>query len=265
MELARGYETATDVVNGWMNNLSDKSNILNPKFTDIGISIEQGTLTGEKNTIVIVQALGSRKQSVTNNNNQIQTNQIQQQTQQPASSTSNNNAPSYQNYGWYMHNGVSMQYVNGNWYISPQQGNPFLPQSNSTSNNSLNTQTSQQTSPNYVYVNCKAADGWTFSGYGTSVEEANQNCANNAQQNQTSQPSVNNSASQTVVNQPAPQNNNAQLNQQCQASAVSQFNAAKQQAMALYGGESSASQDVISIAQGQYNQAVANCNSQYPN
>lgn len=42
--------------------------------------------------------------------------------QQPTSSTRDNNVPSYQNYGWYEHNGVSMQYVDGNWYSTPQQG-----------------------------------------------------------------------------------------------------------------------------------------------
>jgi len=129
MDLAKGYKSASDVVNSWMNNLSDKSNILNPKYTDIGLSIEQGTFAGEKNTIVVVQALASRKQSVSNNNNQLQTNQIQQQTQQPENSKGNSNEPFYQNYGWYMRNGVSMQYVNGQWYSTPQQGLPtFSPQ-----------------------------------------------------------------------------------------------------------------------------------------
>ena len=29
--------------------------------------------------------------------------------------------PAYQNYGWYMHDGQSMQYLNSNWYSTPQQ------------------------------------------------------------------------------------------------------------------------------------------------
>lgn len=38
--------------------------------------------------------------------------------------SSNSISPeTYQNYGWYMHNGQSMQYVNGQWYTSPQQNN----------------------------------------------------------------------------------------------------------------------------------------------
>lgn len=28
---------------------------------------------------------------------------------------------SYANYGWYIHDGQSMQYVNGSWFIEPQQ------------------------------------------------------------------------------------------------------------------------------------------------
>jgi hypothetical protein len=40
-----------------------------------------------------------------------------------SNTNSNNTTPQqqYQNYGWYEHNGQSMQYINGNWYASPQQ------------------------------------------------------------------------------------------------------------------------------------------------
>lgn len=31
---------------------------------------------------------------------------------------------SYQNYGWYMHNGRSMQFVKGQWYDAPQEDKP---------------------------------------------------------------------------------------------------------------------------------------------
>ncbi|SRR5258708_853541 len=41
--------------------------------------------------------------------------------QQTNTGSDNPPAGGYQNYGWYMHNGQSMQYVNGNWYSTPQQ------------------------------------------------------------------------------------------------------------------------------------------------
>lgn len=37
------------------------------------------------------------------------------------------NQPTYQNYGWYSHDGQSMQYVNGNWYATAQQSNQSAP------------------------------------------------------------------------------------------------------------------------------------------
>jgi len=54
-------------------------------------------------------------------------NKAKMQTSSPSQNTSTSNNPisseTYQNYGWYMHNGQSMQYVNGQWYTSPQQNN----------------------------------------------------------------------------------------------------------------------------------------------
>ena len=47
----------------------------------------------------------------------------------------------YQNYGWYMHDGKSEQYVDGQWYTSPQQG-------------STTTQPSQQAQSNNPTVTC---------------------------------------------------------------------------------------------------------------
>ena len=46
--------------------------------------------------------------------------------------------PTYQNYGWYTHNGSSMQYVNGSWYPTPQQNTPP-------------TQAPQNNTPQYNY------------------------------------------------------------------------------------------------------------------
>jgi len=57
--LARGFDSAQDVVNAWMNSPSHRENMLSPNYRDVGFAIEQGNLTGEKDTILIVEELGN--------------------------------------------------------------------------------------------------------------------------------------------------------------------------------------------------------------
>ena len=65
------------------------------------------------------------------------------QTYQPPVNT-NTQSSNYQNYGWYMHDGKSMQYINGQWYDIPQQAKPRPQQqpqqqtNNSVSSNATN-------------------------------------------------------------------------------------------------------------------------------
>lgn len=56
---------------------------------------------------------------------------IAQSTQNYQSSPAIKSMPNYENYGWYQHNGQSEQYVNGQWYTTPQQNAPS--QSNDSS------------------------------------------------------------------------------------------------------------------------------------
>ncbi len=55
--LARNFYTADDIVKAWMASSSHKENILNPKYQDIGIAVEEGVLQGQRTT-VIVQMFG---------------------------------------------------------------------------------------------------------------------------------------------------------------------------------------------------------------
>jgi|SRR5579885_1793352 len=57
--LARGFTTAQDVVNAWMNSPSHRENLLSPHYTDVGFAVASGTLTGS-DTILVVQEFGSR-------------------------------------------------------------------------------------------------------------------------------------------------------------------------------------------------------------
>jgi hypothetical protein len=56
--LARGFNSSTDVVTAWMNSPSHRDNLLSPHYTDIGFAIKSGTLTGT-DTVLVVQEFGS--------------------------------------------------------------------------------------------------------------------------------------------------------------------------------------------------------------
>jgi hypothetical protein len=57
--LARGFSSAPDVVNAWMNSPGHRDNILSPNYTEIGFAVMPGKLTGDE-TILVVQEFGSR-------------------------------------------------------------------------------------------------------------------------------------------------------------------------------------------------------------
>ncbi len=64
--LAKDFNTSKEVVDAWMNSPSHRENILKPEYTDIGIAVMNGRLTGEDTTLV-VEEFGSQSQPQTNN------------------------------------------------------------------------------------------------------------------------------------------------------------------------------------------------------
>lgn len=58
--LARGFTTAQDTVNAWMNSPDHRANVLSPNYTDVGFAIAQGSLTGESDTVLVVEEFGSQ-------------------------------------------------------------------------------------------------------------------------------------------------------------------------------------------------------------
>jgi hypothetical protein len=56
--LARGYDTSASVVDAWMHSPEHRDNLLSPHYTDIGFSVQTGTLVGY-NTVLVVQEFGS--------------------------------------------------------------------------------------------------------------------------------------------------------------------------------------------------------------
>lgn len=60
--LARGFNTADEVVSAWMASPGHRENILSPNYKEIGFAVKSGSLTGEDTTLV-VQMFGSRAET----------------------------------------------------------------------------------------------------------------------------------------------------------------------------------------------------------
>lgn len=70
--LARDFSTSAGVIAGWMASQGHRDNMLNPNFTEIGISVQNGTLQGDQTTLVVEhlgQTLTSSKSGTSNNSN----------------------------------------------------------------------------------------------------------------------------------------------------------------------------------------------------
>jgi len=74
--LARGFNNAQDAVNAWMASPTHKANILSPNYQDIGFAVESGTLTGEADTILIVEMFGGKSSAPLPASNSIGTKQV---------------------------------------------------------------------------------------------------------------------------------------------------------------------------------------------
>lgn len=63
--LARGFNTAPDVVNAWMASPTHRENMLSSNYKDIGFAVQTGTLTGSE-TVLVVEEFGSRYSATKN-------------------------------------------------------------------------------------------------------------------------------------------------------------------------------------------------------
>lgn len=61
--LAVNFDTSEGVVDGWMNSESHKRNIMNEKFTDVGIGIAKGKYEGQ-DALYVVELYGQPKQEI---------------------------------------------------------------------------------------------------------------------------------------------------------------------------------------------------------
>jgi uncharacterized protein YkwD len=53
--LAMDFTTSEYVIDGWMNSPEHRINLLNSTYTDVGIAVMNGTLTGEQTTLVVME------------------------------------------------------------------------------------------------------------------------------------------------------------------------------------------------------------------
>ena len=53
--LAMDFTTSEYVVDGWMNSPEHRTNLLNTTYTDVGIAVMNGILTGEQTTLVVME------------------------------------------------------------------------------------------------------------------------------------------------------------------------------------------------------------------
>ena len=56
--LARGFNSAPDVINAWMNSPEHRQNVLSPNYQNVGFAVATGKLSGE-DTVLVVEMLGS--------------------------------------------------------------------------------------------------------------------------------------------------------------------------------------------------------------
>lgn len=51
--LARDFSVTSDMVQAWMNSPTHRANVVNPKYTEIGVAVIDGTLQGYETTLVV--------------------------------------------------------------------------------------------------------------------------------------------------------------------------------------------------------------------
>ena len=56
--LARGFNSAPDVITAWMNSPEHRQNVLSPNYQNVGFAVATGKLSGE-DTVLVVEMLGS--------------------------------------------------------------------------------------------------------------------------------------------------------------------------------------------------------------
>ena len=62
--LARGFTTSADVANAWMASPEHRANVLSKSYQEVGFAVREGSLTGESDTVLVVEMFGSHAYSL---------------------------------------------------------------------------------------------------------------------------------------------------------------------------------------------------------
>ncbi len=76
--LARGYNTSSDVTNAWMVSPSHKENMMSSNYSDVGFAAVVGNLDGQE-TVLVVEIFGNRNLAALPQDQNIQLQQIQEE------------------------------------------------------------------------------------------------------------------------------------------------------------------------------------------
>lgn len=57
--LAKGFNSSSDVVTAWMNSPTHRENVLSENFQDVGFSVAEGSINGEETTLVVEEFGGT--------------------------------------------------------------------------------------------------------------------------------------------------------------------------------------------------------------
>lgn len=58
--LARGFTTSSSVTDAWMASPEHRANVLSSNYQEVGFAVREGSLTGESDTVLVVEMFGSR-------------------------------------------------------------------------------------------------------------------------------------------------------------------------------------------------------------
>lgn len=96
--LARGYNSAQDVISAWMASPEHRANVLSSHYQNVGFAVETGNLTGE-DTVLVVEMLGSTSlaQVPSENSKSLTTQVITSESPTPAIAKVNTITPSQNN------------------------------------------------------------------------------------------------------------------------------------------------------------------------
>jgi len=237
MLLARGYNSAKEVVDGWLDSTS-KDYLLDKKYSNAGVAIKTGTIQGNSSKLVVLY-LASPKVTYTNN----------------TKTTSKNIDCVGPDGKHFQTTQKECEDFNNAWGSTKK--------SNTSTNNKIPTNIAPINNGKPL-ITCKVNYPCTGNSYTYQVDA---DYCNTIQQSAASMCNTFSTGNTTTYVTPTPSQEQMQATvdqynsnvQSCRNSAVSQYNIAKQNCNVQFGGSSSAGEACLTIAKNNYDSSYQNC------